>query len=84
MNHTSDREPTQLERLEYALVSGAAGHLAQQPHMAREIADGIKTVLATLRAGPVTPTLPEPADDQDFLSGVKACDITDGTCEACQ
>lgn len=23
-------------------------------------------------------------DDQDFLAGSKACDITDGTCEACQ
>ena len=79
MNHTSDREPTQLERLEYALVSGAAGHLAQQPHMAREIADGIKTVLAALRAGPVA----QPADDQGFLSGTEACDLSgEGTCDA--
>lgn len=23
-------------------------------------------------------------DDQDFLAGSKACDVTDGTCEACQ
>ena len=77
MNHTS--EPTQLERLEYALVSGAAGHLAQQPHMAREIADGIKTVLATLRAGPVA----QPAEP-DFLAGSQACNLEDGICEACQ
>lgn len=26
-----------------------------------------------------------PQDDQDFLSGVKACDLSgEGTCEACQ
>ena len=42
------RQPTQREQLEYALVSGAASHLAQRPTQAGQIAHGIKTVLDAL------------------------------------
>lgn len=27
---------------------------------------------------------PEPAEERDFLAGVKACDRFDPTCESCQ
>ncbi|MBO9679584.1 MAG: hypothetical protein J7556_15180 [Acidovorax sp.] len=41
-------EPTQRERLEFALVSGAAATLAQSPDNAKAIAEGIKKLLETL------------------------------------
>ena len=50
------REPTQREQLEYALVSGAASALAISPGNARQVVDGIKTVLDTLSPIAATPT----------------------------
>ena len=50
------REPTQREQLEYALVSGAASALAISPGNARQVVDGIKTVLGTLYPIAATPT----------------------------
>lgn len=50
------REPTQREQLEYALVSGAASALAISPGNARQVVDGIKTVLDTLYPIAATPT----------------------------
>ena len=50
------REPTQREQLEYALVSGAASALAISPGNARQVVDGIKTVLGTLYPVAATPT----------------------------
>lgn len=41
--------PTQRDQLEYVLVSGAAGRLAEAPHEAAGIAAGIKNVLNALR-----------------------------------
>ena len=48
--------PTQREQLEYALVSGAASALAISPGNARQVVDGIKTVLDTLSPIAATPT----------------------------
>ena len=50
---TEYRQPTRREELEYALVSGAASHLAQAPTQAGQIAQGIKTVLDALHPVPV-------------------------------
>ena len=50
------REPTQREQLEYALVSGAASALAISPGNARQVVDGIKTVLDMLYPIAATPT----------------------------
>lgn len=50
------REPTQREQLEYALVSGAASALAISPGNARQVVDGIKTVLDTMYPIAATPT----------------------------
>ncbi len=47
------RDPTQREQLEYALVSGAAAHLAQAPESAASIANAIKAVLDALHPQPV-------------------------------
>ncbi len=43
---------TQRDQLEYALVSGAATSIAQEPRRAQEIADGVQKVLNTLRPTP--------------------------------
>ena len=56
MNTTELRQPTQREQLEYALVSGAASALAISPGNARQVVDGIKTVLDTLSPIAATPT----------------------------
>ena len=50
------REPTQREQLEYALVSGAASALAISPGNARQVVNGIKTVLDMLYPIAATPT----------------------------
>lgn len=47
------RQRSQREQLEYALVSGAAPHLAHVPDQAGRIAQGIKSVLDALHPQPV-------------------------------
>ena len=47
------RLPSQREQLEYALVSGAAPHLAHVPDQAQRIAKGIESVLDALHPQPV-------------------------------
>ncbi|MBF5006826.1 hypothetical protein ISG32_21500 [Diaphorobacter sp. NR2-3-3-1] len=66
---STDSEPSQRERLEYALVSGAASCLAEQPHQARQIAAGMKIVLDALHPGeagapaPITLPVIDPGPD---------------------
>lgn len=65
------RQPTQRDQLEYALVSGAASHLAQLPTQAGQIAQGIKAVLDALhpepgeplKAAPITLPVIDPGPD---------------------
>lgn len=65
------RQPTQRDQLEYALVSGAASHLAQLPTQAGQIAQGIKAVPDALhpepgeplKAAPITLPVIDPGPD---------------------
>lgn len=67
-------EPTQRERLEYALVSGAAATLAQLPGSASDIATGIQTVLDRLCPQPLltNPHTGAPRDPRDVASDPQA------------
>lgn len=66
--------PTQRQQLEYALVSGAASHLAQVPNQAGGIANGIKVVLNELYPEPVlaNPHTGAPRDSRDVASDPQA------------
>lgn len=68
------RDPTQREKLEYALVSGAAAHLAQVPESATGIANAIKGVLDALHPEPVlfNPHTGMPRDARDVASDPQA------------
>lgn len=68
------REPTQRDQLEYALVSGAAAHLAQVPDGATSIANAIKDVLNALHPQPVllNPHTGAPRDPRDVASDPEA------------
>jgi len=68
------RDPTQREQLEYALVSGAAAHLAQVPESATGIANAIKGVLDALHPEPVlfNPHTGMPRDARDVASDPQA------------
>lgn len=66
--------PTQRQQLEYALVSGAASHLAQVPNQAGGTANGIKVVLNELYPEPVlaNPHTGAPRDSRDVASDPQA------------
>lgn len=66
--------PTQRQQLEYALVSGAASHLAQVPKQAGEIASDIKVVLNELYPEPVltNPHTGAARDSRDVASDPQA------------
>ena len=68
------REPTQREQLAYALVSGAASHLAHVPAEAGNIATGIKAVLDALHPEVVlnNPHTGTPRDPRDVASDPQA------------
>ena len=68
------QRPTQREQLEYALVSGAASHLSQQPYQSGQIAQGIKSVLDALHPQPVllNPHTAVPRDARDIASDPQA------------
>lgn len=68
------RQRTQREELEYALVSGAAAHLAQAPESAASIANAIKAVLDALHPQPVllNPHTGTPRDPRDVASDPQA------------
>lgn len=71
---TAINEPSQRERLEYALVSGAAPHLAHVPDQAQLIAKGIKSVLDSLHPQAVLldPRTGLPRDARDIASDPQA------------
>lgn len=68
------REPTQREQLAYALVSGAASALAISPGNARQVVDGIKTVLDMLYPIAATPTS-GPDNSHSAASDISASEI---------
>lgn len=64
----------QRDQLEYALVSGAAARIAEVPHEATSIANGIKSVLNALHPQPVllNPHTGAPRDPRDVASDPEA------------
>lgn len=86
------RQPSQREQLEYALVSGAASHLAQQPHQAGQIAQGVKSVLDALHPDkaiktaaislPVIDPGPDPIEREIQAKGLTAPRVTPADIEA--
>ena len=71
---TAINEPSQRERLEYALVPGAATYLAAHAHEAERIAEGVKKVLNKLHPQPslLNPHTGTQRDSRDVASDPQA------------